>query len=219
MNDYRLDLADWYDKERDLVQCQACGKWLQSIESQHLKKCGFASSADYKRTYGILPHTPLRSKRLLERSARNTRELREKGVLKVWKKGETSIPESYQFGSTAHTYDHSGEYSEILSASLTGKKKGEKHVQAMRSVMMAPDKRYRVRDAYRAFLANGGEPANKGKGTKAAYVCQECGERRETYPSVAANRKFCSHRCAGLAREREKRKIAAVLAGGLGYIN
>ena len=47
MKEKRLDTKDWYDKNRDLVMCLYCDKWMQRIEQNHLRKHGFESVAQF----------------------------------------------------------------------------------------------------------------------------------------------------------------------------
>ncbi len=41
------------DENRELVQCHACGKWMQKIASKHLEGCSGLTMKEYKTKYGL----------------------------------------------------------------------------------------------------------------------------------------------------------------------
>jgi hypothetical protein len=41
------------DEDREFVQCHSCGKWMQKIATNHLKKCSGLSMAEHKTKYGL----------------------------------------------------------------------------------------------------------------------------------------------------------------------
>ena len=47
------------DELRELVQCAACGKWMQKISHTHLKKCCGLTVDEYKEKYGLCKSTGL----------------------------------------------------------------------------------------------------------------------------------------------------------------
>ncbi len=140
LNFERLDSADWYDKEKDLVQCLACGEWRKTL-SKHVEKCGFKSYDEYRKEYGILPKTPLQNKEELLRKSEQTKKLREEGKMRVYKKGETA-PEMISWqkrkAKKNNNWVQLREYKErakIGQAKVRGVPKSKEHTEKMRTTM------------------------------------------------------------------------------------
>jgi len=55
-----------YDSVEDRIQCHACGRWLQKIESKHLSGHGLTIS-EYKEAFGLNETTPLETPSITER--------------------------------------------------------------------------------------------------------------------------------------------------------
>ena len=70
------------DENRELVQCHACGKWMQKIANKHLASCSGISVAAYKEKYGIGSDTGLvsdeTSLRLTKAALKNKESIQEK---------------------------------------------------------------------------------------------------------------------------------------------
>ena len=126
MKSKRLDIANWYDHVKDVIICIFCEKSLQRIEQHHLKTHGFESIAEYKQEYGILPKTPLKNKRLLNADKERMCGLREQKIVKLFRKGETSIPIRYQKSSTKGFDPSNKEFRKLVSVGTKGIPKTEK---------------------------------------------------------------------------------------------
>lgn len=70
------------DENRVMVQCHACGKWMQKIANKHLASCSGLTVAAYKEKYGIGSDTGLvsdeTSLRLTKAALKNKESIREK---------------------------------------------------------------------------------------------------------------------------------------------
>ena len=134
MKKERLNTKDWYDKNQDLVMCLYCGKWMQRIETNHLRKHRFESISQYKEEYNILPKTPLKSKRLLELDSKRMFNLRKQGKVNLFKKGETTIPLKYRKASQKGFSPQHSEFRQYVSIGSAGKPKSEYHKKRMSEV-------------------------------------------------------------------------------------
>lgn len=149
MKDYRLDLCDWYDKDNDLICCLICEEKFEWLHGNHLKKHGLTTEK-YKKRFNILPKTPLKNKKTLQANREHMIRLRKKGLAKVFKKGETSIPLSYRkvpVNVSAHP-----EARKLSSEGL----KGTKHSPEHRAKILATQR------ANGFFLHEHGVPFKKG---------------------------------------------------------
>ena len=114
--------------------CLYCSKWMQRIETNHLRKHGFESVGQYKEEYGILQKTPLKNKKLLELDSKRMFSLRKLGKVNLFKKGETTIPLEYQKASQKGFCPQHPEFREYVSIGTAGKPKSKFHKKRMSEV-------------------------------------------------------------------------------------
>jgi len=157
MKEERLNSKSWYDKKRDLIMCLYCGRWMQRVEQNHLRKHGFESIRQYKDEYDILPKTPLKNKRLLEIDRKRMTELRKEGKVNLFKKGETTIPLEYRKASIKAFSPQNAEFRKLVSIGQAGKPKSDYHKKRMSEVRKGIQPKHLMAFAFK----KGMRPKNK----------------------------------------------------------
>jgi len=176
----RKTLPKFYDKEKDLVQCQLCGKWFKSLNS-HIPRVHKISCEEYKKRFNLWNgDLCCQSTRIKISEYHKRPEVKEKSLKRFLEKVKPYSPENKKRGQIKERYKKMFANAGFLHTPEVKRKRKE----ALRKFRNDPIR-------FKLAMEKSAQKRRKGIWRK----CEVCGKKFWVKPYMIPTARFCSRKC------------------------